>query len=77
MITSLPAPTPVTIRPANVVNNLSTQVDTPSIEGYLYQLALLCLEVLRRPSLLPALIAILRLAPGTIETLRTERRRAA
>jgi hypothetical protein len=40
-------------------------------------LSRLCAEVARRPELLPLLIGILRLAPGTIIGLGRERKRIA
>ena len=70
-------PRPVMIRRDGVVKNLGKISPTPSVEGYLYQLALLCLEVIRRPSLLPVFLGVLRLAPSTIEALRAERKLAA
>jgi hypothetical protein len=40
------------------------------IRRYLEQVALLALEVSRRPALLPLFVAIIKLAPGTIAELR-------
>ena len=59
------------------VPNLGTMVPIPSVEGYLHELAALCLEVSRKPTLLPVLIAILRLVPSTITALQRARRLAA
>jgi hypothetical protein len=64
VIRSLPAPTPTTRRDA-------------CVRAYLRAIARLALEVSDQPELLSDLVAVLRLAPGTIEALRSERRRAA
>jgi hypothetical protein len=49
-----------------------------SAEEYLRGLAALCLEVARRPALLPTFVGILRRVPGTLmELLRADRRRIA
>ena len=61
MIKTLPAPTPIR---------------QDGIAQYLLGLAALCIEVARRPALLPLFLRIIKLAPRTIETLWTERRAA-
>jgi hypothetical protein len=64
MIKSLPVQ-PVMIRQDDRLNT------------YLLALGTLCLELARRPQLLPVFLRPVAMAPRTIETLRSERRRAA
>ena len=65
MIRSLPAPTPTIRRDA-------------CVRAYLRAIARLAQECSDQPELLSDLVAVLRLAPSTLEALeRTERRRAA
>ncbi len=65
---------PVTERQARELR--PTPIRRDHVALYVAAIASLCAEVLRRPTLLPHFVAILRLAPRTIERLRTERRAA-
>ena len=62
MIKSLAAPTPI------------RQDDR--VDQYLLALGALCVELARRPQLLPVFLRVVAMAPRTIETLRGERRAA-
>jgi hypothetical protein len=63
MIKSLPGG-PVTIR-------------QDAVARYVEALGWLCVEVSRKPTLLPLFLAILKLVPGTIASLRRAERRLA
>jgi hypothetical protein len=47
-----------------------------SVEGYLYQLGLACLEGATAPETRPLLLAVLQIAPRIIAELQREARRA-
>ena len=57
--------------PQRVMIRHDNRVDT-----YLLALGALCVELARAPQLLPVFLRVIKLAPRTIEALRSERRAA-
>ena len=65
----------------NIPKNVGTRVPTPirqddGVSQYLLALGALTLELARAPHLLPVFLRVIKLAPRTIQELRTQKRAA-
>ena len=65
----------------NIPKNVGTRVPTPirqedRVDTYLLALGALCVELARAPHLLPTFLRLIKLAPRTIQELRTQKRAA-